>query len=243
MASGRHSPPRGRIIAAVLSVTMLAGLLFATNARLLAGKGPSASDVAGQVQKETRLLNELRQEQDELLLLLDSLLAQEPAPDESDDGGRMDFASGRTPVGGPGVSVTLDDAVLPGQTVEGLDAYVVHQQDVEAVINTLWMAGAEAIALQGVRIDSLTTIRCVGNVLLVGGKASSPPYVVEAIGDEERLVQALATSPALEAYRRASQEIGLTWSVSTRHALRLPGASGGSISLRFARGKSTGEVR
>src|SRR5690606_25352417 len=82
------------------------------------------------------------------------------------------------------------------------DSLVVHQQDLEAVINALWAGGAEAMTLQGQRVTVSTAFRCVGNVLSLGGRVYSPPYRVEAIGDPNALTAALDASREIQVYRQ-----------------------------------------
>ena len=98
-------------------------------------------------------------------------------------------AAGRTPVTGPAVQVRLDDAKLvSGEVPAGADPddYVIHQQDVQAVVNALWAGGAEAMMLQDQRVISTSAVRCVGNTLILQGRVYSPPYVITAMGDTDR---------------------------------------------------------
>ena len=104
---------------------------------------------------------------------------------------------------GPGVRVTLTDAPKSVDP-EGVDPnlLVVHQQDIQAFVNALWVGGAEAISLQGQRLISTTGIKCVGNTVVLDGVPYSPPYVIEAIGDtdvDER--RDLSRSPETTSYR------------------------------------------
>ena len=89
---------------------------------------------------------------------------------------------------------TLDDAKLAsGEVPAGADPddYVIHQQDVQAVVNALWAGGAEAMMLQDQRVISTSAVRCVGNTLILQGRVYSPPYVITAIGDPTAMQQAL----------------------------------------------------
>ncbi|MCL2787098.1 MAG: DUF881 domain-containing protein [Micrococcales bacterium] len=233
MAQGRHRPTRRRAVVSVAAVTALAGLLFATNARLLWGKGHSASALEGLAREESRTIATLTDTQALLNSEINALVGAQPEAVVLAEDPVMGVATGQVPVAGPGVVVTLDDAVLPAAPSAPLDDYVVHQQDIEAVLNTLWGAEAQAVAVQGVRVSSMTSIRCVGNVVLVGGRVSSPPYVIEAVGDSHDLVKALEEGPALDAYREAAEAIGLGWSVRVLDNVHLTGSSGGSIGLRY----------
>ena len=91
---------------------------------------------------------------------------------------------------GPGLVVTLNDAQRDAEGRFPRDAspddLVVHQQDIEAVLNAMWSAGAEGIQMQDQRIIGMSAPRCVGNTLLLNGRTYSPPYVITAIGDAAR---------------------------------------------------------
>jgi uncharacterized protein YlxW (UPF0749 family) len=110
---------------------------------------------------------------------------------------------------------------------------VVHQQDIQAVMNALWAGGAEAMALMDQRVISTSAFRCVGNVLRLQGQVYSPPYTVRAVGDPKQLRLALELSPEVSAYRAAAATVGLGWDVSGHEKMRLP-AYAGATELRFA---------
>ena len=97
---------------------------------------------------------------------------------------------GLTAVIGPAVTVTLDDAPssVAANGIEP-DLLVVHQQDIQAVVNALWSGGAEAMTIQGQRVISTTAVKCVGNTVVLHGIPYSPPYDVVAIGDQARLAR------------------------------------------------------
>ena len=108
----------------------------------------------------------------------------------------------------PASIVTLTDAQRDANGRFPRDAspddLVVHQQDIEAVLNALWSAGAEAIQMQDQRIIATSAPRCVGNTLLLNGRTYSPPYTITAVGDADAMQAALADGrpgPALQAVR------------------------------------------
>jgi uncharacterized protein YlxW (UPF0749 family) len=120
--------------------------------------------------------------------------------------------AGRTEVVGPALRVTLDDAKLPGGELPAdadPDDYVIHQQDVQAVVNALWAGGAEAMMLQDQRVISSSAVRCVGNTLILQGRVYSPPYVITAIGDTGAMRDALDDDPQVENLRQWSVAVGL----------------------------------
>ena len=141
-------------------------------------------------------------------------------------------AAGRTAVMGPAVRVTLDDAKLLGGVVPAgadPDDYVIHQQDVQAVVNALWAGGAEAMMLQDQRVISTSAVRCVGNTLVLQGRVYSPPYVVTAIGDPARMQAALDADPAVENLRQWSVAVGLGYDVAVPGEQQFPAYSGSIV--------------
>ena len=121
--------------------------------------------------------------------------------------------AGLTPIKGPGLVVTLSDAQRDAQGRFPRDAspddLVVHQQDIEAVLNALWSAGAEGVQMQDQRIIATSAPRCVGNTLLLNGRTYSPPYVISAVGDAAAMQAALSASPMVTLYKRYAARFGL----------------------------------
>ncbi|MFV0429030.1 MAG: DUF881 domain-containing protein [Arachnia sp.] len=95
---------------------------------------------------------------------------------------------GSIAVTGPGITVTVDD----GTEGEGL----VYDTDLSILVNGLWQAGAEAVAINGRRVSALTSIRTAGSAITVDFISLSPPYRVEAIGDPKTLSARFARTPA-----------------------------------------------
>ncbi|WP_222844338.1 DUF881 domain-containing protein [Buchananella hordeovulneris] len=146
------------------------------------------------------------------------------------------LAAGLEEVEGPGVVVRLWDAKVP-EGDKGKwknDDYVVHQGDIEGVMNALWSGGAEAMSVQGHRVISTTGVRCVGNVLYIAGRSYSPPYEIRAVGDPARLQAALDTSQQVRIYRQYVDALGLGWELREEQTLNIPAHSSISI-LRYAK--------
>jgi Uncharacterized protein conserved in bacteria len=146
--------------------------------------------------------------------------------------------AGLSPVRGPALSVTLDDAprgpngaLPPG--ARNVDDVVVHQQDVQAVVNALWAGGAEAMTIMGERIVATGAVRCVGNVLLLYGRTYSPPYQITAVGDPDRMRSALDRAPDVILYQKAAEYFGLGYQVESRRDVTLPGYDG-PLRLNYA---------
>jgi uncharacterized protein YlxW (UPF0749 family) len=136
-------------------------------------------------------------------------------------------------VKGPGVRAVLADSSLSAAPTGDPNDLVIHEQDLQAVINALWAGGAEAMSVNGQRVLSTTAIRCVGNTLLLHGQVYSPPYVIEAVGDHEDLRASLDKDGAVERFRAAVKEFQLGFTVEDDDALSIP-ASEGSAALQVA---------
>lgn len=138
---------------------------------------------------------------------------------------------------GPGLVITLTDAQRDPHGRFPRDAspddLVVHQQDVEAVLNALWSAGAEAIQMQDQRIIATSAPRCVGNTLLLNGRTYSPPYTVTAIGDPAAMQAALAAAPLVTLYKQYVVRFGLGYSEQVGSDLQVVESSG-PARMRFA---------
>jgi uncharacterized protein YlxW (UPF0749 family) len=130
--------------------------------------------------------------------------------------------AGLTAVTGPGVTVELDDShrTITDPSVDP-NSLVVHQSDMQAVVNALWAGGAEAISVQGERLIQTSAIRCVGNTLLLNGKVYSPPFDVAAVGPRQLMEQALDASADLQQYRKDAASYGLKFRVNEQSHLQL----------------------
>ena len=140
--------------------------------------------------------------------------------------------AGLVPVAGPGLKVTLNDSRLAEPPAGGnVNDLVIHSQDVQAVVNALWRAGAEAVSINGQRLVSTSAVLCVGNTLLLNGTVHSPPYVMSAVGasrdrfEADRLVRRLKSDAGT---------FGLGFSIERATKLELP-AYRGSTKLAYAR--------
>ncbi|MFI7025328.1 DUF881 domain-containing protein [Micromonospora sp. NPDC049900] len=128
-----------------------------------------------------------------------------PIREQQERGAASLANAGFTELTGPGMTVVLDDAPRLNNLPEGAtnDDLVVHQGDVQAVVNALWAGGAEAMSIMNVRVLATSAVRCVGNTLLLHGRVYSPPFKIVAIGDPAALRQALAASEGVRWFRDA----------------------------------------
>lgn len=139
---------------------------------------------------------------------------------------RLAVVAGSTRVRGPGVSIVVDDA--PGAaSARG----TVLDSDLQRLVNGLWRAGAEAIAINGERLSSLSAIRKAGSAITVNYHSLSRPYRVLAIGNPDTLPARFAETPDGQAWFDLQQQVGLRFSMHTRQSLTLPRAP---TTLRYA---------
>jgi uncharacterized protein YlxW (UPF0749 family) len=143
---------------------------------------------------------------------------------------QLEQATGLTPVTGSALRIALDDAPRePGSPLPdgvGPDDLVVHQQDVQSVVNAMWRGGATAVQVMDQRIISTSAIRCVGNTLLLQGQVYSPPFIVMAVGNTSDLQQALKDEPGVSLYREYVKRLNLGWDVSILNKTTIPGWQG-----------------
>jgi uncharacterized protein YlxW (UPF0749 family) len=150
---------------------------------------------------------------------------------------RLEDPAGLTPHTGPGVSVTLSDAPeeVINSTSQDLNLLVVHQQDIQAVVNAMWVGGASAVTVQGQRLVSTTGIKCEGNAVQLQGVPYPQPYVIEAVGNQARLLRAIEADDYLQIYREqaAIPDISVGWDLQLRTQVTAP-AYDGLLDLSYA---------
>jgi uncharacterized protein YlxW (UPF0749 family) len=88
--------------------------------------------------------------------------------------------------------------------------------------------------LQDQRVISTSAVRCVGNVLILQGRVYSPPYVIQAIGDQAGMLAALDGSKKVRDYRDYADLFGLGYDVTSKAQASFP-AFEGSLSLLYAK--------
>lgn len=147
-------------------------------------------------------------------------------------------AAGLEAVSGPGVKVTLHDAPLAISQgdPEHVNDHLVHQQDIQAVVNALWASGAKAITLQGQRIITTTGIKCQGNSVQIQSGLYPEPYVIEAVGDPTTLQNGLDSDPNVYGYQLLSQDpkVAVGWAFERMATVAAP-AYDGVIGMNYAR--------
>lgn len=125
---------------------------------------------------------------------------------------------------GPGVIVILDDSDLTRSPSGDPNDLVIHERDIQTVVNALWAANAEAVAVNGQRLTSASAVRCAGNTLLLHGTVHSPPYEIVAIGDSRALGDSLRSGPGMDRLLAAVRSFGLRY-VFEEGLVQIPGGT------------------
>ncbi|MFI6285718.1 DUF881 domain-containing protein [Streptomyces sp. NPDC051018] len=233
----------GRVLTA--GVFALAGLIFVTSFNTAKGTNLRTDDsllkLSDLIQQRSDKNGELDESTAALRDDVDALAQRDDGSTKAQDEkfGALKRAAGTEKVTGDALTVTLNDAPPNARAAAGYpeptaNDLVIHQQDLQAVVNALWQGGAEGIQVMDQRLISTSAVRCVGNTLILQGRVYSPPYKITAVGDRGRLQKALDASPAIQNYQLYVQAYGLGWKVDEREAVTLPGYSG-TVDLHYAK--------
>jgi uncharacterized protein YlxW (UPF0749 family) len=135
--------------------------------------------------------------------------------------------AGFTAMAGPGLTVILNDAPqvdlsIPENERPDVNDLLIHQEDVQSVVNALWAGGAQGVSLMGKRVISTSAVKCVGNTLLLHGKVYSPPFKIQAVGDVTKLTSSLRTDPNVTILQDYVDLYGLVFDVQRSALIELP---------------------
>lgn len=242
----RRVTRRGSAWTALVPVVALAaGLLFATSGQTAQGtdlRGGEVTELSALIAAREDVLFEQERQLGALQAQAQALTDQAASRDTAvaaaqarGDGGAL--SAGLVALTGPGVVITLDDAPRrpDGSLPMGArpDDVVIHQSDVQAVVNAVWAAGAEGVAIMDQRLIGTSAVRCVGNVLLLQGRTYSPPFVVAAVGNADAIRAELAASPQVAVFEQAVEAYGLGFAVQDLSSVTVP-AYDGPLHMEYA---------
>ncbi|MEU4363944.1 DUF881 domain-containing protein [Promicromonospora sp. NPDC023987] len=240
--AGETTSRRGAVsVVTWLLVAVLLGAATTVAVRELRAPQPSVAKgrtvLMERIQERSAAVESLSRRSVELGAEVDGLRSGGLLPSALVEVNELDrWVSGAVPVRGPGMVVRLTDG-SGGGLVDPGDAPAesrVRDADVQFVVNELWAAGAEAVAVNDERLTSLSAIRNAGDAILVDLQPlNGPTYTVEAVGDPEDMQAEFARSAGLGFLQLLEAEYGIENEVTTSEGMYLPGA--GSPTLRFAR--------
>lgn len=227
-AEAGQSPPkrpqsRWITVGTVVVFGLLTSVVMAQTAREADTNELSRAALVGQIKEEQERVSAL---QADASALVDDIAALNARIDRAQTRSRnlssqirtLSIPTGFSSVHGEGVRITVDNAPTADETSE------IRDEDLATLVDALWEAGAEAIAINGQRINALGGIRNTSRAVHVNGRPINPPYVVTAIGDNGTLqARLLEVSQGLEWFALVNT-FGFRYSAENVDDVELPGA-------------------
>ncbi|MFJ4920467.1 DUF881 domain-containing protein [Streptomyces sp. NPDC088725] len=226
------------------AVFALAGLIFVTSFNTAKGTNlrtdGSLLKLSDLIQERSRKNAELDESTAAVREDVDTLARRDAGSTGAEDARlhALEKTAGTEKLTGRALTVTLNDApqnatANPGYPEPQPNDLVIHQQDLQAVVNALWQGGAQGIKVMDQRLISTSAVRCVGNTLILQGRVYSPPYKITAVGDLGRLRKALDASSSIQNYLLYVKAYGLGWKIEENGKTTLPGYTG-TVDLHYA---------
>jgi uncharacterized protein YlxW (UPF0749 family) len=233
-----------RIRASLAAVLAVAGFLT-----LMASRGVEDARRGAQSRRSglVKLIKERQGEVDELgrtlvRLRSDVLAARRRISERSATDARrvreVQMRAGMTAMAGPGLEVVLSDSERKTDDPTEQQALTIQDVDLQLVVNALWAAGAEAMAINGQRLVATSPIRAAGETVTVNFRPLVPPYRVRAVGADR---QTFDRSSVARRFRRWVEEFELGFAVHHHSKLEVP-AYVGPLQLQAAQAEQR-EVR
>jgi len=237
-ASGEPQRPRWSLVGATVVAATLVIVIAAVQTRASApAAAKSRSALIAAVDRQSATVDKLEKSLAALsaqqAALRDATLAETSAGSAlASRIAAEELALGTLPVTGPGLRVTVADAATSSAGTAGTGRNRVLDRDLQEVVNALWTAGAEAIAVNGQRLTGQSAIRQAGDAVLVDFRPLVSPYVITAIGPPVDLETGFGASATAARMRGYAQLYGLRFGYARAGRLSLPAAT--DVTLRFA---------
>lgn len=232
-ATGLRSP-------LLIIVTVLIGALLAASALALRAPTTAASQIkqhlVAQIESrrahadaETRLIDTLRNQIDTAQA---AVLSEQSQRGLAAQLSTLELAAGTVPVTGPGLVLTVDDAPTPAEpavpdanprNATAPDQGKVTATDLQVIVNGLWEAGGEAIAINGHRLTSRSAIRSAGEAVLVDYRPLTRPYVISVIGDPGSLTVEFADNNGGSYLQSLMNNYQIRSDIQNRTSVVIPG--------------------
>lgn len=219
-------------------LAILIGLMFAVSAKALRPQPTAAAEARAELIERIESLQAHSNSQDALLTSLtkevrgyeELALGQAGAADLTAKIKEYELAAAVTPLKGPGLTMTLDDAggtdtnaKAGSRPSSGFDSSRVTSSDLQIIVNGLWGSGAEAIAINGHRLTSTGAIRFAGQAIIVDFRPLARPYVITALGDPAQLQRRFQPSFAGVYLSELTKQFGIRAATATSTELTVPG--------------------
>jgi uncharacterized protein YlxW (UPF0749 family) len=235
LSASHRTPLRGAAVATALFglLIALAAVQTARNADVREASRDTLINRIGERQQEVASLREriasLRRQNADLQSASSRVRGQ--LADATVQVGALQLAAGYVAVTGPGLRISVADN--PDGSADGR----VRASDLRLLVNGLWRAGAEAIAINGRRLTALSGIVNSSISVVVNRSPLTPPYVVAAIGDDA-LASRLEASTTGAQFDAVAAQFGFDVDRQNETDLALPAAP--ATQLRYAGQESGG---
>jgi uncharacterized protein YlxW (UPF0749 family) len=222
---------------------LVLGFLIAAQ---VASEGPRVTYTTQERSPLVATALELQRRQDQLKIQIVDLQDQITALEEQGQGttaivrdlnDRLEEArisAGLIPLTGTGLVLRIGDSTMAVPADANDADYLVTARDIRTVIDELWLAGAEAIAVNTERVTTSTGVLDIGHSILVNSAYLAPPYQVSAIGPPD-LIDQLGVSQGWRDFLQARQgTFGLEIAFAEPQVVEVPQFAGG-LNLRESR--------
>jgi uncharacterized protein YlxW (UPF0749 family) len=217
----------------VLAATLIFGLLLAVAAVQTDRTRPAAAEERAQlidrIEEQSETVDALRDEMSTLSSEVSSLETDASSTGRrlqqlEQDVSRLGVTAGAEAVEGPGIQITVDDAEPPaGHEGQVLDT------DLQTLVNGLWVAGAEAISINGQRITTRSSIRSANEAITLNFRSLRRPYVATAIGNPDTLEARFLETDAGQGLLGLKNNFGVRFDTVTRESLTVPERTPGGL--------------
>ena len=242
----------GWVLAAGL---LMVGLLLATAAAQVRNRAPATAEarealnaeIAERTAAADRLEDDLQQSRASVEeARADALSLTTAGSQIADQLTNLQAVTGAGAVRGPGLVIHLEDAETEDPTggddprdEADRDEGRVTDRDIQTLVNEVWAAGAEAVAINGQRLTALSAIRSAGQAVLVDFRPLSPPYEIVAVGEADTLQSGVVDGFG-GSYLQVLRGYGIGFTVKKDDSLLLPAASG--LPVRYATAPAESET-
>ncbi|AKE90200.1 MULTISPECIES: DUF881 domain-containing protein [Rhodococcus] len=239
-AAGHARPSRVGIGLWLVLGGLLAGLVlgvaYAQNIERESGTDQARNEILATVRTAEDRNDVLAATRDDVATQVEQRRIEVLADDEQgaavlDRLARAEEAAAAAPVRGPGITVTLADPTSRPDLTDSAEkdrarsTSVILDRDLQSVVNALWAGGAEAVAINGVRVGPGVTVRQAGGAMLVDNQPVFSPYTVAAVGSPAELQTGFVVSDAYLRMSGVQQLYGVGFTITEATDLALPGAS------------------
>lgn len=136
----------------------------------------------------------------------------------------LEIASGFVGLTGPGAVLVMDDADPPLPPGVEPDEAKVLDMDLQLAVNGLWESGAQAVAINDVRLTSVTAIRTAGEAILVDYRPLEPPYRITAVGPSD-LGEVFEGSETAKELKGLGRDYGIQSEVRSAREVTVPAST------------------